>query len=57
MKKMIPYNTDSEGNAKTILSGCYKFGVATLTRMGGATMTIVIVIEDESIRTRQKQKQ
>jgi hypothetical protein len=28
-------NTDSEGNAKTILSGYYKYGVATL--IGGGT--------------------
>lgn len=29
------YNEDSEGVAKTILAGCYKFGHATLLRTGG----------------------
>lgn len=28
--KMIPMNTDSQGNASTILAGYYKYGVATL---------------------------
>ena len=30
-----PINTDSEGNASTILAGYYKYGVATL--IGGGT--------------------
>ena len=41
------YNEDSEGVAKTILAGCYKFGHATLLRTGGATMTSVIEIYDD----------
>lgn len=35
MKTMF-YNADDDGRiAKTILAGCYKFGVATLLRTGG----------------------
>jgi hypothetical protein len=48
MKKIMFYNIDSNECAKAILSGCYKFGVATLLRSDGATMTSVIEIEDES---------
>ena len=29
------YNAESDGTAKTILAGCYKFGHATLLRTGG----------------------
>lgn len=46
MKKVMFYNIDSNECAKAILSGCYKFGVATLLRSNGATMTSVIEIED-----------
>lgn len=28
--RLIPLNTDSAGNASTILAGYYKYGVATL---------------------------
>jgi len=48
MKKIMFYNIDSDECAKAILSGCYKFGVATLLRPDGATMTSVIEFEDES---------
>lgn len=41
------YNAESDGTAKTILAGCYKFGHATLLRTGGATMTSVIEIYDD----------
>ena len=43
----------TEGIAKTILAGCYKFGAATLLREEGATMTKVIEIyeEDKQIRS------
>ncbi|MBO4924435.1 MAG: hypothetical protein J5382_09990 [Bacteroidales bacterium] len=45
--KMIPMNTDSQGNASTILAGYYKYGVATLIGGGyGTSGTIVLVIED-----------
>lgn len=37
----------TEDIAKTILSGCYKFGAATLLREDGATMTKVIEVYDE----------
>jgi len=47
MKKIMFYNIDSDECAKAILSGCYKFGVATLLRPD-ATMTSVIEFEDES---------
>lgn len=33
--KMIPMNTDNQGNASTILAGYYKYGVATLIGGGG----------------------
>lgn len=46
MKRIMFYNIDSDECAKTILSGCYKFGVATLLRKN-FTMTSVIEIEDE----------
>lgn len=41
----------TEDIAKTILAGCYKFGVATLLREDGATMTKVIEVYDESRQT------
>jgi hypothetical protein len=48
MKRIMFYNIDSDECAKAILSGCYKFGVATLLRPDGATMTSVIEVEDEN---------
>lgn len=39
----------TEDIAKTILSGCYKFGAATLLREDGATMTKVIEVYEEEI--------
>lgn len=47
MKRIVFHNADSGECAKSILSGCYKFGVATLLRSEGASMTSVIEIEDE----------
>ena len=41
----------TEDIAKTILSGCYKFGAATLLREEGATMTKVIEIYEEDTPT------
>ena len=35
MKKILYYNADNDECAKSILAGCYKFGRATLLRMGG----------------------
>ena len=50
MKKILFYNAVGGGViAKTILSGCYKFGAATLLRRNGATMTSVIEYEDKQI--------
>ena len=46
MNKVLFINVDSDECAKAILSGCYKFGVATLLRKN-FTMTSVIEIEDE----------
>lgn len=46
MKKIVLWNDDN-GLAKAILAGCYKFGVATLLRQNGATMTSVIEYEIE----------
>lgn len=49
MKKIMFYNADEEGKtAKAILAGCYKFGCATLLRSGGATMTSIIEVQDET---------
>jgi hypothetical protein len=46
--RIMFYNADDDGRlAKTILSGCYKFGKATLLRSEGATMTSVIEVYDE----------
>ena len=39
----------TEDIAKTILSGCYKFGAATMLRENGATMTKVIEVYEEEI--------
>ena len=39
----------TEGIAKTILEGCYKFGAATLLRKNGATMSKVIEVYKEEI--------
>ena len=47
MKRIMFYNIDSDECAKAILSGCYKFGVATWLRPDGATMTSVIEFEDD----------
>ena len=35
MTHIAYYNADSDGCAKAILAGCYKFGAATLLRTGG----------------------
>lgn len=43
----------TEDIAKTILSGCYKFGAATLLREDGATMTKVIEVYEEDIETQR----
>ena len=52
VKKRMFNNADCGGRvAKTILAGCYKFGAATLLRKGGATMTSVIEIYDETENT------
>lgn len=50
MGRLIPYNVDDNGNAKTVLSGYYKFGVATLIGGGYGTSgtCIIIVYEDYS---------
>jgi len=47
MKKFIPINTDADGNAKTILACCYKFGFSALLNWEGSTMTCVGVVQDE----------
>ena len=39
--------------AKTILAGCYKFGAATMLRENGATMTKVIEVYEEDIKTKR----
>lgn len=46
-RNVIYYNADKARTARTILAGCYKFGVATLLREGGATMTSVIEIYEK----------
>ena len=43
----------TEDIAKTILAGCYKFGAATLLREDGATMTKVIEVYEEDIKTKR----
>lgn len=35
-------NVCDDGNARTILSGCFKFGWKNLLNYGGASMTYVI---------------
>ncbi len=48
MQRLIPLNTDEENNAKTILSGYFKYGVATL--IGGeygTTGTIVAELYED----------
>lgn len=48
---MIPMNTDSDGCAKTVLSGYYKYGVQTLlTGDFVTTGTIVMEYEDDTIQ-------
>ncbi len=43
----------TEDIAKTILAGCYKFGAETLLREDGATMTKVIEVYEEDIKTKR----
>lgn len=43
----IPMNVESEGVAKTIVAGYFKFGAKTLLEWGGTTGTIIKEIEDE----------
>lgn len=38
-------NVCDDGNARTILSGCFKFGWKNLLNYGGVSMTYVIEIE------------
>lgn len=47
----------TEDIAKTILSGCYKFGAATLLRQQGATMTKVIEVYEENKQIWSEQEQ
>lgn len=43
MRYISFHNADGDGTlAKTVLAGCYKFGLATLLRPNGATMTSII---------------
>lgn len=46
---LIPINTDSEGNAATILAGYFKYGVATLIggRYGTSGTAIIEVYEED----------
>lgn len=46
MKKLVPINA-VDGVSKTIVSGCYKFGTATLLFWGGSTGTAIMEIEYE----------
>ncbi len=48
MLRLIPLNTDESGNAKTILSGYFKYGVATLIggEYGTSGTSIVLLYED-----------
>ena len=41
--KMIPINVDETGNAKTVLAGYYKYGVATLLLGNFGTSGTVIL--------------
>jgi len=46
--RLIPLNTDSAGNASTILAGYYKYGVATLIGGGfGTSGTCILEIYEE----------
>lgn len=48
MKRLVPINTDGDGNASTILAGYYKFGAATLIGGGyGTSGTAIIEIADD----------
>lgn len=46
MKKLVPINA-VDGVSKTIVSGYYKFGTATLLFWGGSTGTAIMEIEYE----------
>lgn len=46
MKKLVPINAVG-GVSKTIVSGCYKFGTATLLFWGGSTGTAIMEIYDD----------
>ena len=47
MKKIMFYNLGPLETAKTIVGGCYKFGIKSLLMWKGTTMTSVIEYEDE----------
>ena len=60
MRYISFHNADGDGTlAKTVLAGCYKFGLATLLRPNGATMTSIIEtdIDMSEFITRLKSKQ
>ena len=44
---LVPFNTDNEENAKTILAGYFKYGVATLIGGGYGTSGTIIIEWDE----------
>lgn len=46
-KKILYHNADRDGCSRSILSGCFKFGSATLLRKKGSTMTSIIEIYDD----------
>ena len=49
MFRLIPLNTDESGNAKTILSGYFKYGVATLIGGNyGTSGTIIVYLYEEN---------
>lgn len=58
MKKLVPINAVG-GVSKTIVSGCYKFGTATLLFWDGSTGTAIMeidVYEDSDKSTKEIDK-
>ena len=57
MKKNVLFlNPAPQNISKTILAGCERFGIATLTRRGGVTMTSVIEYEEIEIETENSEQ-
>lgn len=58
-KKVIPFNTDSEGNARCIKAGYYKMGFANFVMhpKDGFTATSIIEVEEDEQENQDKTHQ